>query len=260
MRSTRPIPARRSAFTVVELLVVIALIMLLIALLLPQFSKAREKGRQFNCLSNMRQLGIAVNAYQMDNGGFYPQPSEDSAYASAFGNVAAGKAVWFNAVDQYLIDPSKDYAKGNTGNRNYNPYKQDPVWESIPDSVTIGGTTYNNVQRDSRTIKMNEHFGDPGGGWTFWRDVDVASPGKTLMFVDGRAMDVRPDSANDGSYGWFHATESAVGLRHSDGANVDFADGHGEWVYEQVRYTTAAPSWFNEPDPLQIVTWEFQKL
>src|SRR2546428_13676852 len=54
---------RRSAFTLIELLVVIAIIAILAAILFPVFAQAREKGRQAACLSNCKQLGLALLMY-----------------------------------------------------------------------------------------------------------------------------------------------------------------------------------------------------
>jgi len=60
------------AFTLVELLVVIALIAVLAALLLPALASARDKGRRAACVSNLRQLGIALRSYADDNEGSIP--------------------------------------------------------------------------------------------------------------------------------------------------------------------------------------------
>jgi prepilin-type N-terminal cleavage/methylation domain-containing protein/prepilin-type processing-associated H-X9-DG protein len=60
----------RRAFTLVELLVVIALIALLIALLLPALGKAREQAKMLQCASNLRQIGMAMVQYQNDWKGY----------------------------------------------------------------------------------------------------------------------------------------------------------------------------------------------
>lgn len=67
-----------SAFTLIELLVVVAIISLLTAILLPVFFSVRGRARQTVCISNLRQIGMAVSLYADDSDDLYPSGKDPS--------------------------------------------------------------------------------------------------------------------------------------------------------------------------------------
>lgn len=91
----KPKPSR--AFTLIELLVVISIIALLVGILLPTLSSAREAARQMKCSSTMRQYMIGASAYQADYKGALPTAGEYAYRAangiSAWADPAATKAL-----------------------------------------------------------------------------------------------------------------------------------------------------------------------
>ena len=76
MRVLRSSNARAiTAFTLVELLVVIGIIALLLAILLPALKRARDEAKLVQCASNLRQLGIGLQAYASANRNRFPRTS-----------------------------------------------------------------------------------------------------------------------------------------------------------------------------------------
>jgi prepilin-type N-terminal cleavage/methylation domain-containing protein len=68
----KPIKHKKTGFTLIELLVVIAIIAILAALLLPALAKAKKKAKQANCVSNQKQVGLALALYTSDHADLLP--------------------------------------------------------------------------------------------------------------------------------------------------------------------------------------------
>lgn len=81
---------RRRAFTLIELMIVVAIIAILAALLFPAFSSARESARRTNCTSNLHQIGLAVQMYRLEEKEF---PTSLAVLLPASTNATAPSAL-----------------------------------------------------------------------------------------------------------------------------------------------------------------------
>jgi prepilin-type N-terminal cleavage/methylation domain-containing protein len=98
MIGTQPVPA----FTLVELLVVTAVIAILASLLLPALSHARDQARAAGCVSNLRQWGLAYRQYADDNKDFLPRRGQGMQPLAQIDRPED----WFNSLPPYFNSPS----------------------------------------------------------------------------------------------------------------------------------------------------------
>src|SRR5688572_31471669 len=178
---------RGSAFTLVELLVVIGIIALLVSIILPALNRARESARTIKCASNLRQIGLAVTMYANETKGYFPYPT----------TTQGEQQLWFTAIDKYLI--SLPIAGRNPGNpnaatpqRTYHEFKQCVVWDDFIGQVNAGGTQH--VGKESaKTYKMNSHL---RRRWPTRFHAKVTQVRKQSEFVlagDAHSLDVTGD-------------------------------------------------------------------
>ena len=229
-------PRVHSAFTLIELLVVIAIIAILAAILFPVFAKAREKARQTACLSNEKQIGLALMQYVQDY---------DSAMPD--GNVLAGPSG--NALgDPDNPRPAGGYAIGRGYAGQIHPYaKNTPLFRCPSDSYRGPGTAnmapvsyaFNRnlaalsesvLNKPAMTVALCEVSGGYG-------DVAQAGGGVDLHSPSGDGGNNSGSYLTGGRYttGLLGVpprtrTQSQNAPRHNEGSNFLMGDGHAKWL------------------------------
>ena len=241
-------------FTLVELLVVIGIIALLISILLPSLSKARESARTIKCLSNLRQLGMAAMMYANESKQFLPYPT--SAYGDVSGVDNAGeRMLWFSVLDPYLGGISGQGRTGVAAHRGYTPFKQCVVWESFEGGKITGGQDA--LKEASRSYKMNSHLRRTNPRAPA-KVSDVRNATNFVMFGDSTSMDYTGYTTDSFENAQFSMevndiTQAGPALRHGkDAANIVFVDGHAATI-------TAKTITKNLRPPLaavQVKSWE----
>jgi len=127
---------RREGFTLIELLVVIAIIAILAAILFPVFITARESARKAKCVSNMRQVAMAVAAYKTDWNGGYPTSAVYYPYPY-------GHSFWTSLIRRYC--KAKNVLRCPSASMRYAVFCYDPPENPIRsewDGVNYGYNEY----------------------------------------------------------------------------------------------------------------------
>ncbi len=204
----------RPRFTLLELLMVIAIIAVLASMLLPGLHRARMTARTSNCLSNMKNIGMAIIQYGDDNIEHFP-----------LGNDAAGNNRWHENLAGYTYTPKLYYCQEDSQNGILN-------WQTDKERISYG---YN---------LLGLGFVDSGAG----KPHPIANNGTTTKRYHGQLPAVRDPPATlvlvdagieaDAGRGYYLGSPDTslwpgdfiVWRRHFRSTNVLFAEGHVEGV------------------------------
>lgn len=137
---------KRLGFTLVEILVVLAIIAILAALLFPAFNSARESGRQTNCTSNLQQMSLAVNQYRQNEGRFpdtiVDLMAEGSQYDNGSGTAAplGNNAPGYLKSSQDLLKCPNDDTLAAVPRSSYGSLSKNTPTTPLPNPVTAAFT------------------------------------------------------------------------------------------------------------------------
>ena len=219
--------ARQCGFTLIELLVVVSIMAMLMSLLLPSLSRAREAGKRVVCLSNLRQLAFAWDFYATDN--------EDKLCSpDTYWNDTPGSNYWAAdgpAVPSNFIGGTEAAIKNGMlwkyTQRTPGLYKcksdNSGLLRSYSISNIMGGLT-----RDDAT--------------TYQTSTEVPRPSEKIVFIDAIsklpwiADGFWPIDVSTTGVRWRSLIEHNITARHGEGCNASFADFHCEyWKWKDAR-------------------------
>lgn len=210
----------RRAFTLVEVLVVIAIIAVLVGLLLPTMRGARERARSVACLSNLRQLAVAAHSYSAQHRGSYP-PARWGADSWDF-SIIAGKAVpgllWRGQVDMRIQQCPSFEGKSNTLFDPFTGYNYNTSY--------IGHGQGESIEAPAKVTQVRQ-------------------PERTALFGDGQFYNgankfMRAPFPHAGDQSTTTRAAGTQGFRHHGATNVAFCDGHAESLFDRHLNTIAS--------------------
>lgn len=198
----------RGGFTLIELLVVIAIIAILASILFPVFSRARAKARSASCLSNVKQIVLAMTMYHDDN---------DETFSIATTH-------WSPQPDSI----------GTTFDVAILPYVRNQQLFICPDSKQTCACNCGEARRGYAQTKYTT-IDTTTNTWCAWSSMYEA-PSRHVLIVekgayglshesDASCEDFRQAGANDDWKPFGGNTK----LRHSNGNNFGFVDGHAKF-------------------------------
>jgi prepilin-type N-terminal cleavage/methylation domain-containing protein len=234
-----------SGFTLIELLVVISLITLLIALLLPALSQARETSVTIQCGSNVRQQMTAISAYATDNRDWLPNSHNielNTLGGTYDANIGRRRDhPWPALLTEYSVVPLTEFGRwtGSNADRSFNfigvvPTNRANIWtcpQGRPQwSINVWNSNGNLNLGGSYTMNMFlSNFRDPNGtgatetlnyypathnlnSYPGVRRLSSANkPSITVATFDGRTQDTHPSPGNHNTSMYAHVLTTQGG-------------------------------------------------
>ncbi|AHF90548.1 type II secretory pathway, pseudopilin PulG [Opitutaceae bacterium TAV5] len=213
---SRPVTGRR-AFTLVELLAVIAIIGVLAAILIPVVSRVRQSARSAVCIKNLQSIGVAFQLYAADNRGLFPAAKYDEAVS----NPNPSKKTWQVEISPYL---GREVQYFSTLKAEIDGYAFCPEYISKfrnhPDWTTYTTAGYGMSNKLHVGAGINPYT-------TRFPHTNIDVPSRRFLVGDSNNFHI----LIDGSTWTAGATAGTIGSsgdpkRHNGRANYLFADGH----------------------------------
>jgi prepilin-type N-terminal cleavage/methylation domain-containing protein len=271
----KQIRSRKNAFTLIELLIVVAIIAILAGLLLPALSKAKQKTQLIMCMNNTKQLTLGWIMYADDNNAWVP-PNENGGSGSGNGTVDTTKS-WVNGWLNFTPDNTDNTNLQYIANALLGPYvqRQVKVYKCPADkypcmeggqqmdrvrSISMNGYIEGGAYLNSKNgMAPNQSVWYAGAFMAYNKITDIVRPSPVDLFV---LVDEHPDSINDG---WLITDEQEVqwvdlpASYHNHACGFSFADGHST-IHKWVDGVTTQPvkmssgnSWPSSPNSPDII-------
>ena len=242
-RDRRDDARRRAAFTLIEVLVVVAIIALLIAILLPSLSRAKEVSKRTICLHNLKMLGQGWQMYQTENKGAFVR-----GQAASLDGVRPAE----ETDPTWLSSNAPSWVRFNTTSPTAQPvvtqirslqtgalYK----YARFVDVYHCPSTAKNEIRTYSTNWGISGNRGDWDGHST-WRIDQLTPPSSRMVFFDDFPDDW--DAIWMIEY-WEPRFWNPMPMRHDKGSTLAFGDGHSDfWRWtDKDTIAFASQSWID---------------